>query len=225
MKLDNVEIPLSLKEKATQVIKKAILSRELQAGTYYGIEEIVRQLNVSKTPVREALQDLEARGFVTLSPRKGVLINKLTEKNIIDFYGLRLVMEVAVIEHIAKLITDEDINVLKRYTELSKACIKDGDRLGVLENDREAHLYLARMTKNTFMIPQLERIRDFVDWMILLRRARMAEAISEHDRLIQCLSLHDVKGSKQAMKLHIKNSLKSALDSLMEDRSREMSDV
>ena len=214
MKLDNVEQSPSLKEKAKQAIKKAILSRELQAGQYYGIEEIVGQLKVSKTPVREALQDLEARGFVTLSPRKGVLINKLTEKSIGDFYTFRLVMECAVIEQIAKLITAEDIAVLEKYTEQSKVCIKKNDRLGVLKNDREVHLYLARMTGNSFLIPQLERIRDLVDWMILLRRERMTAAIREHDRLIDLLRRHDAKGAKQAMKVHIMNSLKSALTSL-----------
>lgn len=214
VKLDNVEQSPSLKEKAKQAIKKAILSRELQAGQYYGIEEIVKQLNVSKTPVREALQDLEARGFVTLSPRKGVLINKLTEKNISDFYAFRMVMECAVVEQIAKLVTEEDIGVLRKYTEQSKACIKKNDRLGVLKNDREAHLYLARMTDNSFLIPQLERIRDLVDWMILLRRERMTAAITEHDRLIDLLSRRDAKGARQAMKAHIQNSLKSALTSL-----------
>jgi len=222
MKLDNVEMPPSLKEIAKRVLKKAILSKELQAGNYYGIEEIGRQLNVSKTPVRDALIDLETQGFVTLSPRKGVLINKMTKKDIIDFYEFRLVMELAVIEHVEKLITAEDINLLTRYMEKSEECIKNNDRLSLLENDRKLHLYLARMTNNSFMIPQLERIRDFIDWTSLLRPERMAEASSEHGQLIQCLSVHDLKGAKEVIKEHVEKSLQHALDNLIKDPSKSV---
>ena len=71
VKLDNVEQSPSLKEKAKQAIKKAILSRELQAGQYYGIEEIVKQLNVSKTPSGRRFRILK-RGVLSPSlPGKG----------------------------------------------------------------------------------------------------------------------------------------------------------
>lgn len=224
MKLDNIKIPPSLKEVAKQVLKRAILFKELQAGKYYRIEDICRQLNVSKTPVREALQDLEARGFVTLSPRKGVLINKMTQKDIIDFYQFRLVMESAVIELVEKWITAEDIDLLTQYTDQSKECIKNNDRMGLLEYDRKLHLYLARMTKNSFIIPQLERIRDFIDWISLLRPERMAESSSEHNRLIRCLSVHDLDAAKEVMKEHIEKSLQHALDNLINDHSKKIAE-
>ncbi|MCE5280937.1 MAG: FCD domain-containing protein, partial [Deltaproteobacteria bacterium] len=117
--------------------------------------------------------------------------------------------------------TDEDVSTLRKYVELSKAGMKEGDRLCVLKNDREMHMYLAQMTKNKFIIPELERIRDFLDWLILFKRARMMEALSEHDRLIECLSLRDTKGAVKAIRQHINNALQSTLDSLKADQPQQ----
>jgi len=211
------EMPPSLKHMALQALKNAILISQLQQEQIYKIDDLAKSLGISKTPVREALLDLAAKGFVTFLPRKGIQINSLDENDIRDLYEFRAAMETSVIRHITPTITEESIAHVEAINNDAKKCVKNNDRIEYLKKDREFHLFLAELTENEYMISALENVRDLVDWMgikALLRKERMMEVFVEHDKVIQMLKKQDVKRATQMMEEHIAITLEKVLNQL-----------
>ena len=87
--LRSVDTPPSMQEIAFQAIKQAIMRNELLPGNIYSEQAVAKEMGMSKTPVHQALLDLENKGFVTISPRKGFKVNILSSSNIKDMFELR----------------------------------------------------------------------------------------------------------------------------------------
>jgi DNA-binding GntR family transcriptional regulator len=212
--LKNLKTPPSLKEMAFEAIKDAILSNKLEPGRIYNEQGLAKQLGISKTPVREALLDLSARGFVRFLPRKGVMINVLTEEDIHDLYEFRNALETAIVRHITPLLTLNQMEEIERIHRKESEAIGRDDRRGYLRIDREFHLYLASLSRNRYMVTALENIRDLVDWMgskALLRKERMMEVQDEHALIIERLRERDTEGAASMMERHIQITKENVL--------------
>jgi len=204
--LGNLSVPPSLREMAFQAIKEAILSNRLEPGRVYNEQVLARELGISKTPVREALLDLAAKGFVTFLPRRGVQVNVLTEKDIENLYEFRMALETAIVRAIIPRLTEEDMERIEGIYAKELGAIEGDDRRGYLKIDREFHFSLASFSDNHYMISALENVRDLIDWMgwkALLRKERMLEVYEEHGRIIQKLKERDTEGAVRMMQEHI----------------------
>jgi len=78
----------SLRELVYTYFCEQMQSGKLSSGNYVDQSEICRELHISKAPLRDALIQLETEGFVSILPRKGVVINSLTLQDIINCYGI-----------------------------------------------------------------------------------------------------------------------------------------
>ncbi len=84
---------LPAREQVASALRKAILSRELQEGAELTLESVAAQLQVSSTPVREALQILSRDGLIRLRPNKGAIVLGINEKTIRNHYETRAILE------------------------------------------------------------------------------------------------------------------------------------
>ncbi len=91
--LHRVTGPVSLKDKAYHAIKAAILSLKLKPGDPLVESDLAQQLGISKTPVRDALLELEREGFVTKVPFKGTYVTEITLKDVREVFQVRAVLE------------------------------------------------------------------------------------------------------------------------------------
>lgn len=215
--LGNLKAPLSLREMAFQAIKNAILSSKLEPGEIYTEFGLAKELGISKTPVREALGDLAAKGFVTVLSRRGIRVNALTPKDIRDLYEFRAALETAIIRHITPELTEKSIKRLEAIQEKENAAIRDEDSMRYLKIDRELHLFLASLTQNQYMISALEQVRDLIDWMgskALLRKPRIVEVKDEHAKIIHMLEKRDTEAAIRMMKEHIRITLENVLENI-----------
>lgn len=205
--LSAVKTPPSLREMAFEAIKEGIMSNTLKAGHTYSEHALAKQLGMSKTPVHEALLDLALRGFVTLVPRKGVVVRSLSIDEIKDLYGFRLVLETAVMRQVAAQVTPPQI---QRLWEIHRACVaatESDDHVGYIKNDREYHSYLTSLAGNSYLQEALENVRDLIDWMgvrAMTRPGRLPEVDIEHALVIEKLAQHDAEGAMEAMEAHVK---------------------
>jgi DNA-binding GntR family transcriptional regulator len=177
----------SLKEMALSAIKEAILSKKFQPGVIYTEASVSSKLGISRTPVREALIYLSSKGYLTFLPRKGFQLKQLTEKDVqhIDF-------------------------LLARHREANKA----EDPLGSIHADREFHLYLAKLTNNSYLMAALEDIRDLIDLAgikTLEFKVRSVESIKEHRAIVGMLKAGSISGAVQKMEEHIWTTQERAL--------------
>ncbi len=84
---------LSLRERIANHLREAIVTGGIPAKTHLMEPELARRLNVSRTPLREAIRQLEAEGFLATTPRVGTFVTEVTAKDLDDIYTIRAVLE------------------------------------------------------------------------------------------------------------------------------------
>jgi len=212
--LDSIQSPDSLSEMAFIEIKKAIIQFKLFPGSMYPTRQLAKELGISETPVKKALSELEAKGFLKQLPRRGVVINSLTVQDVSHLYTMRDSLEKVVIREIAPKLS------IKEIYQIEKIHSKGGKMIQSMENteesknlayqyiqiDREFHEFIARLTGNKFLVKAISDIRDLVDWMgfrALLRKERLSEVQNEHDAIIIALKSSDYEEAISKMSKHI----------------------
>src|ERR1700751_6309758 len=83
----------SKKELVIETLRNAILNREFTPGTRLVIEDLAKQLGVSPIPVREALQQLDADGYVAIEPYLGARVTSIEAESVVEVFSLREIME------------------------------------------------------------------------------------------------------------------------------------
>ena len=212
----NLTPPPSLKEMAFQTIKESIISHKLECKAIYSEQAIAKELGISKTPVHQALTDLESRGFVKVLPRRGFQVNHLTKKDVEDMFRFRLSLERTVIFLITAELTDDSI---KRLEDFNRRAAQTRDRFQYLKHDRDFHLYLAFLTQNRFIIDALDNIKDLCDWVgaeVFGLDHRPDEVIREHAAVIDMLKKKDPEAAAAAMEEHLQITERSYFNEMSE---------
>ncbi len=158
---------------------------------------------MSKTPVHQALLDLENKGFVTIFPRRGFKVNTLSAKNIRDMFELRRTLERTVVLKITPRLTAEEIRDLGnivRQIEQSR------DPVDFQKHDRAFHRYLASLSNNTYIITALNTVWDLSDWVganILYNWGGFSQAAGEHLAVYELLTAGEAEKAAAAMERHL----------------------
>jgi len=204
--LSSVDTPPSLQEVAFQAIKKAIMRKELIPGNIYSEQVVAKEIGMSKTPVHQALLDLENKGFVTLLPRKGFRVNALSAENIRNMFELRRALERAVILKITPRLTAESLQDFEKIIEDINQTI---DPIDFQKHDRAFHRYLASLSHNTYIINALNTVWDLSDWVgasILRKRGGYAQAANEHRAIYEFLTVGKAEKAAAAMERHLNST-------------------
>lgn len=165
--------------------------------------ELADRLGVSRTPVREAIRQLEADGLVVHLPRQGAAIRYLDYAEIIELYEMRTVLEGTVARLAARAASDVEINELSVInSELSKATSDEG----ALELNRLFHSALLDAAKNRFLNSSMRILRNSL--MILgpaasVESNRFDRAIAEHQSIIEALQAREGDRAEVCMRAHI----------------------
>lgn len=186
-------------------IKSDILKVKIKDGDFLTLAELADKYNVSKTPVRDALNDLEREGYIISLPRKGYLVKPTTQKNIRDFFELRLILETSA----AKLAIDNaDDNELKEIYEIAMKFPEDVETTDSDEfssiND-EFHLSLMKASHNLQLIDICVAIMEKIS-RILLQDSRKLDFVNEkknHVNIAKALIIRNKTTAEKLIKNHI----------------------
>jgi len=190
------------------------MRNELSPGNIYSEQKIAKELGVSKTPVHQALLDLENKGFVTILSRKGFKVNILSGKNIRDMFELRRALERAVILKITPRLTAESIKELEK---LIKNIDRSRDPVDFQKHDRAFHRYLASLSKNSYIINALNTAWDLSDWVganILSNWAGYSQVAGEHVAVYEYLIVGETEKAAAAMERHLNGTESRFLERL-----------
>jgi DNA-binding GntR family transcriptional regulator len=211
--------PPSLKDMAFQTIKEHVFTHGLKPGCVYSEQALAREFQLSKTPIHQALTDLETRGFLTILPRRGFRVNSLTKKEVQDLFAFRHVLERTVILMVIPELTENAVNALE---SLNNQAAKTRDRFRFLKYDRGFHLHLASLTGNRFLADALENIKDLCDWVgaeVFSLNGRPEEAMKEHNAVVEMLKKGDAPAAAEAMAAHLLITEKCFFSKAPEERS------
>jgi DNA-binding GntR family transcriptional regulator len=206
--LGRVDTAQPLKDKAYAAIKDAILTVRLQPGMPLVESELAQQLGISKTPIRDALQELEREGFVSRALYKGAQVTDVTVKDIVEVFQLRAVLEGLAARLVAPLFLDEELDRLSGILSSAEAALEAGDRklcsaegrklhFAIIDKAEADNLRLASITRN--LDDHVLRFRILSDRI----SGRLDKSVVEHRRVLDALYRRDSLAAEKAMRDHL----------------------
>jgi DNA-binding GntR family transcriptional regulator len=141
---------MSQGEAAYHRLYQAIRSGDFRPGDRLREIEVAKRLDLSRTPVREALRKLESDGIVEHRPRLGAVIRTLTPSEVVELYEMRLVLERTAAQMAAKHANDAEIDLLNDINDQIAALGDDTQQAAALNQDFHHRIYLA--SRNRFLL-------------------------------------------------------------------------
>jgi DNA-binding GntR family transcriptional regulator len=199
-----LKIPSNLTKLAYNSIKEYVLEGSLDENSRLTEEFLSAQLGISKSPIREALNRLEAEGLIRIEPRKGAYLRRLAAQEVSDLYDLREALETCVVRTVRPR---PDLFIdLRRSLQRQRTFLKANDRAHYIGEDVHFHSELARATGNAQLCSILENIQNQI-WLARRNTYDLSSqtAPDDHEAIMMALEAEDFKRAESAMRDHIRN--------------------
>lgn len=205
----------SLRGRVFAQIRENILSGKYKDGMELREISLGEELGVSRTPVREALRQLELEGLVKIVPNKGAYVTSINAKDIKDIYKMRSMLEGLCARWATRYITEEQIEELEEVIYLSEFYLKkksQGKAVQVTELDGKFHLVLYQAA-NSRMLSHV--LRDFHKYVQVARTMsvksedRARKSIEEHKAILEAIKQKDEDRAELLAHEHIMNVIKN----------------
>lgn len=197
---------ITIQEQVYQFLKEKICSGEYRPGQKLQELALASELQVSRSPVREALRRLGADGLVEEVPNKGVSVKVYTKKDMDEIYELRLMMENQAIERISASQIQAMGDRLRSLVSDMQAAYDRQDRQDYIRLDTELHRTLVQNCGNDLLFQLYDRldsqIRQFRRFS-LENTDRRADSVMEHRLMIDLLLAGDREGAKAENRTHL----------------------
>jgi len=188
----------SLREQVYEYLKIQLNEGKLEHGAFLNLNAISAEMGISKTPLRDALFQLEAEGFVTIYPRRGVKVNVLTLEKIRNIYQILGGLEGAVLVEIAVKFHDRDVELMERLNQEMKIALENNDFNLFYSKNLDFHNAYLELSENSDLLRNVrilkERLYDFPrtkgfikDWEVV--------STGEHDQIVNLLGKGDFNGA------------------------------
>ena len=216
----NINEYLPLRDVVFNTLRQAILKGELQPGERLMEIQLAQRLGVSRTPIRDAIRKLELEGLVTMVPRKGAEVAKITEKSLRDVLEVRKALEELAMQIACDKVTENEIQDLQIALEEFKKAINSKELTSIAEADVNFHDVIYNATNNEKLILILNNLRE----QMYRYRIEYIKDYSSHDRLIkehetmiECLKNHDKGKATITICNHIDNQEMAVVNSIKEN--------
>lgn len=208
-------------EMVYNILREKIISKEFAEGERLELDEICKQLGVSKTPIKEALSHLESEGLVRILPRSGTFVSNFSEKDIADSFDVRRVLECFAVEIICNYASDEELGILEKMVlDLGKLA-KHPDIKEIypeyLKLDHEFHHQMVMQTNNKRLQEAHERENLHAQMARIRYRSferELNKAQNEHERMIKALKERDVEKAVNEINSHLQRAKQSLLNDM-----------
>lgn len=194
---------------AYKIIKDLILREKIDSRRMLSASLLAEIIGMGRAPVTDAVKRLEAEDFLTIMPRQGIMVRKMTVQEMKDINETRLVLETYIMERIAPNFSDEDAQELDNLINLMEQFALAGDYYNFIDADHDMHMYLYNLCKNTCMIDILKKLRDRIFTVgftiIAQREGRMKTTIQEHKAIMSALVKKDSCEAAEKMRIHLTN--------------------
>ena len=196
----------SLSDQAYYTLRELIVTLELPPGSLVSEPELMKQLGVGRTPVREALRALARERLVDVYPRRGMFVSGVDVRDLAGLSEVRLTLESHAAHIAAERASDADraqIELLLR--EVGEVRDVPGER-ALIDLDQRVHRHVYRCTHNAFLEETLNEyyVLTLRIWFLALDRvARLDDAVQEHRELLEAIRDGDANRAEEAMRRHV----------------------
>lgn len=212
-----VESPkfLTKREFAAEAIRNAIQNGFYQPGEVVSQRRIGEDLNLSVTPIREAIIQLAGTGLIERYSHHSIKVKDVDARRLADAYHVRMILELDATWLAFRNIKKPVIAKLKLVNAQLKQFVKSPELEKINLLDREFHSIVFSQANNEALASCIEHVKSSFSFYALWSRPhRLAASVAEHSRFIAKLEDGDLKGCIEAHRKHLESGLKAALDTL-----------
>lgn len=190
-------------EVLAQLLRGDIFNGTLTPGQYIRQEEVSARFGVSRSPLREALRQLEAEGLIEYHANRGAMVTSMDEETVRQLYQLRRILEAGAIDLVVRRVTDEEIAQFRRL----EACVRAAQDVPTfIRTHHEFHQQIYASTGNPLLAKaihdhsiKVNRIPDLERTVKPVRTCSRAD----HARLLDALVRRDVRDTRRATLEHL----------------------
>lgn len=199
----------SLRARVFAALESAVINGEYTPGDTLNEIKISQELGVSRTPVREAIVQLELEGLVEATQNKGATVIGVSEKDIEDIYEIRLRIEGFATSLATKKITGDELIALEKIVELQEFYLskEDTDQLWRLDTDFHKIIYDA--SRNRPLCSMLTSFHNYIKrgrGLSLRVKGRAEKSVDEHRLILAAIKAGDAELSERLTTEHIENA-------------------
>jgi len=190
-----------------------ILSERIRPGEKLTEQTVCGQFGVSRTPVREALKNLEAEGLVEIIPNRGAFVVGLSKDDIRDLFAIRIQNEMQAVRWAIERRTEEEMESIEESLDFMRFYTERNDAVRMRSINTGFHKRIAAASHNRILAESLARIQDYTRYSMRVtpyRESDLAVILKEHKAVFSAFKSNDMDAGAMAMKKHIENSLKRA---------------
>lgn len=207
------KIHKTAQEQAYWFLREEILAGRLPGGSRVDVEKVARALGLSRMPVREALRQLDAEGFVTIRPNRGAVVTELTPAEVLEVFEMRAVLEGLAARAAVPNLDGEALEDLARIRERMDR--HRGDPARWIRLHSEFHDYICRRSGRPRLIAQTALLRQTIEPYLRVHiGAYESEELlgSEHGSLLEVLRQRDPARAEAAMREHVERAAASVVE-------------
>ncbi|THV30815.1 GntR family transcriptional regulator [Glycomyces paridis] len=200
----------SLRARVERTLSLAIISGELAPGTLLTVPRLAERFAVSATPVREAILDLEKRGFVEPVRNKGFRVTAVSDDLLHDIVEIRLLLEPPAMARLAAAFPADRLEALREQADEIVTGAASGDLTAYLLADQRFHLDLTAMLGNTVLVETIAELRArtrLVGLASLVETSMLHVSAQEHHRILDHLAAGDADAVSDLMRQHIRHAV------------------
>lgn len=195
----------SNRDYAFRVIRENIIKLELKPGTMLSEQDLAYELDLSRTPVHEALQELSKSKIIEVFPQKGSLVSLINMELVEEAVFVRSTLESEITKNACQIATEEDIKELADNVELQEFLLKQNNIDKFMEMDNAFHQKMYDITNKIqcyYMVKSMnihhERFRE-----LRVHGADRAPIIAQHKQILQAFKDHDPEQAYEITHAHI----------------------
>ena len=213
MNNNRFSVAFSLTEEIANTVRDRILKGEYGIGERIKENQIAEELRVSRTPVREAIKQLENEGLIKSVPNRGSFAIGFTKQDIEDIYAVRMVVEVLAMRWAVNKITEEEIKKLQDEFDIMEFYThkKNGEK--IMESNKRFHEIVYNASRSRFLVQTLKSYQEYVQQTrkVTVYCAKNLDVIlEEHKEILEAIKERDENNAVEKILNHLSNSRERA---------------
>lgn len=197
----------TLRDRIADRIRSLIINGRITPGERLVEPDLARQLGVSRTPLREALLQLDSEGFVRVVPRHGAVVSPLSRSDAQETYQVKGVLEAFAARLACERLTADELQNLREIHERMRrlAAARTKDVRGILECNSEFHQALSDASGNEKLAGYIRSLRSQTlryNFIYLSVLSHLETSMKEHERILAALQKRDGASAERLVRAH-----------------------
>lgn len=217
IKIEGYEL---LSQKIYRALKTQIVKGFLEPGEKLYGNEIAKDLNVSRTPVREALQRLASEGFLNITPNKAMVIVNISFEDAKEVLQVRGVLEGLAARITANKISKAELKELNDIIQKMDSSIEKNNLILYCKLDDEFHELILNICENKWIIRMRDSLENFIYRFrvkSLSIKGRIEDSLEEHKKIMESLKEHNSEKAEQSSRKHMENTINNIMKNLLRE--------